>query len=68
LAHQEKRGKAPEQRVSCVRVGERRLSRACIRAEFLGAGSSSVEGDLELSVPVCSAPTLGLSRGLLERC
>jgi hypothetical protein len=36
--------------------------------ESLGAGSSLVEGDLELSVLVCSTSTLGLSRGLLERC
>jgi hypothetical protein len=36
--------------------------------ESFGAGSSSVEGDLELSVLVCSASTLRPSRGLSERC
>jgi hypothetical protein len=35
--------------------------------ESFGAGSSSIEGVLELSVPACSASTLGLLRGLSER-
>jgi len=33
--------------------------------ESFDAGLSSVKGDLELSVPVCSASTLGLSRGFV---
>ena len=37
-------------------------------SKSFGAGLSSIEGDLELSVPGCSASTVRLSRGLSERC